>query len=559
MKWLKRSHSKMFKLFTQESKTIVGGAFLIAVSSILSRILGLFRDRLLVSRFGVSDALDAYYASFQIPNFLFALLILGTLSVAFIPVFTEYVAKDRREDAWHMTNSILTIVGVVMGVLCLALSIGAHKLVPVIAPGFEGEKLALTIALTRVMMLSPFIFALSAVLTSVLNAHKRFLAASLAPLLYNASIIFGIVVLAKPFGVLGVAYGAILGAVLHFLVQLPAVIALGWRSRFVFDAKHEGVREVGRLFLPRIFGIDISQISQFIGTAIGTTFGVGAPALFNLAMNIAAVPVGVVAIPFAMAAFPALSEAAARNDRDAFRSTFSMTLRQILFFLVPLTTLAFVLRFQIVRVLIGAKTLSWNDTRLSAAALALAVLTLALQGLAPVLARAFYALKNTWIPVVISLVAMLANVLATFAIKGWLSTASGRSTVWIWLSLYGVDDVRVLALTLAYSVASIVQVALLFYFLRLKFGRLGAASIFHALWKFAVGAVVAGWIASKIVQSGMQTVGTRGLGSVFLEAAAASLAGFGAYVLLLRLLRSEELASMTRMLEKRFTRLRTHS
>lgn len=306
----------MFKLFTQESKTIAGGAFLIAVSSILSRILGLFRDRLLVSRFGVSDALDAYYASFQIPNFLFALLILGTLSVAFIPVFTEYVAKDRREDAWHMTNSILTIVGVVMGVLCLALSIGAHKLVPVIAPGFEGEKLALTIALTRVMMLSPFIFALSAVLTSVLNAHKRFLAASLAPLLYNASIIFGIVVLAKPFGVLGVAYGAILGAVLHFLVQLPAVIALGWRSRFVFDAKHEGVREVGRLFLPRIFGIDISQISQFIGTAIGTTFGVGAPALFNLAMNIAAVPVGVVAIPFAMAAFPALSEAAARNDRD---------------------------------------------------------------------------------------------------------------------------------------------------------------------------------------------------------------------------------------------------
>ncbi|MFA5853926.1 MAG: murein biosynthesis integral membrane protein MurJ [Patescibacteria group bacterium] len=542
----------MFKLFTQESKTIAGGAFLIAVSSILSRVLGLFRDRLLVSRFGVSDALDAYYASFQIPNFLFALLILGTLSVAFIPVFTEYVAKDKREDAWRMTNSILTIVGVVMGVLCLALSIGASKLVPLIAPGFTGEKLELTISLTRVMMLSPFVFALSAVLTSVLNAHKRFLAASLAPLLYNASIIFGIVVLSKPFGVLGVAYGAILGAVLHFLVQLPAVIALGWRSHFVFDTKHEGVREVGRLFLPRIFGIDISQISQFIGTAIGTTFGVGAPALFNLAMNIAAVPVGVVAIPFAMAAFPALSEAAARNDREAFRTTFSMTLRQILFFLVPLTTLAFVLRLQIVRVLIGAETLSWNDTRLSAAALALAVLTMSLQGLAPLLARAFYALKNTWIPVVISLAAMMANIVATFAIKGWLSGTSGRATTWLWLSLFSIDDVRVLALTAAYSIASIVQVTLLFYFLRRKFGRLGASGIFRALGKYLVGAVVASWVASKILQPGAQTIDTRGLASVFTEATLASLAGFAAYLLVLRLLRSEELQTVFGMVRRKF-------
>ena len=546
----------MFKLFTQESKTIAGGAFLIAVSSILSRILGLFRDRLLVSRFGVSDALDAYYASFQIPNFLFALLILGTLSVAFIPVFTEYVAKDKREDAWRMTNSILTIVGVVMGVLCLALSIGAHKLVPVIAPGFEGEKLQLTIALTRVMMLSPFVFALSAVLTSVLNAHKRFLAAALAPLLYNASIIFGIVVLSKPFGVLGVAYGAILGAVLHFLVQLPAVVALGWRSRFVFDTKHEGVREVGRLFLPRIFGIDISQISQFIGTAIGTTFGVGAPALFNLAMNIAAVPVGVVAIPFAMAAFPALSEAAARGDREAFRSAFSATLRQILFFLVPLTTLAFVLRLQIVRVLIGAETLSWNDTRLSAAALALAILTMSLQGLAPLLARAFYALKNTWIPVAISLAAMTANIITTFVLKDWLSGEGGRATAWLWLALFGVDDVRVLALTAAFSIASIVQVTLLFYFLRRKFGRIGASGIFRALGKYALGAFAASWAAAWVLRPGAQTVDTRSLGSVFTEAALATLAGFAAYLLVLRLLKSEELDTVIGMVRRKFDRSR---
>ncbi len=541
----------IFARFHRESKTIAGAALLIGVSSVLSRVLGLFRDRLLVSRFGVSDALDAYYASFQIPNFLFALLILGTLSVAFIPVFAEYLAKDEREDAWRMTNSILTIAGTVMGVLCLALSIGAAKLVPLVAPGFTGEKLAETISLTRVMMLSPFIFALSAVLTSVLNAHKRFLAASLAPLLYNASIIFGVVVLSKPFGVVGVAYGAILGALLHFLVQVPAVVALGWKAHFVFDTKHPGVREVGRLFVPRIFGIDISQLSQFIGTAIGTTFGVGAPAIFNLAMNIGAVPVGVVAIPFAMAAFPALSEAAARGDRSAFRATFSVTFRQILFFLVPLTTMAFVLRFQIVRVLIGAKTLEWNDARLTAGAFALAVLTLALQGLAPLLARAFYALKNTWIPVVISAAAMTVNIAATFAIKSWLSETGGRATAHLWLYLFGVDDVRVLALTAAFSIASFAQVALLFFVLRKKFGRLDGKAILRAIGKYVVGAVVAGYVASLVIQPGMQSIDTRSLGSVFFEASCASVAGLAAYLSALALLKSEELSAMIGMIRRK--------
>ncbi len=544
----------MFKTLNRESKTIAGAALLIGVSSVLSRILGLFRDRLLVARFGVSDELDAYYASFQIPNFLFALLILGTLSVAFIPVFTEYLAKEKREDAWRMTNSILTIAAMVMGALCLVLSLGASKLVPVVAPGFTGEKLAQTIALTRVMMLSPFIFALSAVLTSALNAHKRFLAASLAPLLYNASIIFGVVALSKPFGVVGVAYGAIIGAILHFLVQVPAVLSLGWRPKFVFDAGHPGVREVGRLFLPRIFGIDISQLSQFIGTAIGTTFGVGAPAIFNLAMNIAAVPIGVVAIPFAMAAFPTLSDAAARNDRTTFRRTFSMTLRQILFFLVPLTLLAFVLRLQIVRILIGARTLGWNDARLAAATFALAVLTLALQGLAPLLARAFYALKNTWIPVAISAAAMTANVIATFAIKAWLSERGGSATAHLWLGLFGVDDVRVLALTAAFSIASFVQVALLFIILRQKFGRLDGTGIFRATCKYILGAGAAAWVAAWVLRPGLQTIDTRSLGSVFAEATYASLAGFAVYFIILRLLRSEELVTVSAMIRRRFSK-----
>ena len=543
------------KLFDQESKTIAGAALLIGVSSVVSRLLGLFRDRLLVARFGVGDELDAYYASFQVPNFLFALLVLGTLSVAFIPVFTEYLAKGRREEAWRMTNSILSIVGVAMGGLSLGLSIGAPWLVPAIAPGFSGEKLELTIALTRVMMLSPFVLALSAVFSSVLNSNRRFLAVAFAPPLYNAAIIFGILFLSKPFGVVGVAYGAIIGTVLHLLVQVPPALALGWKPRFVVDAKHPGVREVGGLFLPRVFGIDISQLSQFVGTAIGTTFGVGAPAIFNLAMNIAAVPLGVFAIPFSIAAFPALSEAAARGDRASFRDTFAATFRQILFFLIPLSAMAFVLRVHIVRVLIGARSLGWHETRLAAAALGLFALSLAFQGLAPLLARAFYALKNTLIPVLISAGAMAVNVFAIFALKAWLSTGPGAATAWLWLGLFGVDDVRVLSLAAAFSLASVVQVVLLAYVLRRKFGRIGGAGIVRAFAKFFLGAAAGSWVAWQVVQPGVMTLEARGSVSVFKEASLASLLGLGAYVLVLRLLRSEELMAIAGALRRRFLKL----
>lgn len=543
------------KLFNQESKTIAGAAFIIGASAVLSRVLGLIRDRLLVSRFGLGDSLDAYYASFQVPNFLFALLVLGTLSVAFIPVFTGHLAKGKHEAAWRMTNSILSIIIVVMGGLCLVLSLGAAWLVPLIAPGFTGEKLELTVMLTRVMMLSPFFFALSAVLSSVLSSFKRFVTVSVAPMLYNASIIFGIAVLSKPFGIMGVAYGAIIGAVLHLSIQLPSVLALGWRGKFRLNVEDDGVREVGKLFLPRVFGIDISQISQFVGTAISTTFGMGIPAIFNLAMNIAGVPIGAIAIPFAIAAFPNLSEAIARGDREAFTNTFASTFRQILFFLFPLSAMAIVLRVHILRVVIGARGLSWDDTRLAAAAFALFVISLTLQGLTPLLARAFYALKNTWIPVLISAGAMTIQIAAIFGLKAWLESGSGASTAWIWLGLYGVDEVRVLALPLAFSIASLAQVSMLIFLLRRKFGRIGGSGIFKAFGKFLIGSAVAAIVASMIVSPFVRTLDTRGFFPVLGDATLASAAGFAAYGLVLWLLKSEELSAILSAFRRRFLKV----
>lgn len=543
------------KLFNQESKTIAGAALLIGASAILSRALGLIRDRMLVGRFGAGDELDAYFAAFQIPNLLFSLLVVGTLSVAFIPVFTGYIARKREAEAWHVANAVLTAALAVMGAICLVLILLAPALTRLVAPGFEGEKFDLTVRLTRVMMLSPLLFSVSAALSSVLNSYRRFAAVAMAPLLYNGAIIFGIVALSKPFGMLGVAWGAILGAALHALVQVPVARSLGWRFRPALDLKSEGVREIGRLFLPRVFGVDVAQFSQLLGAVIGTTLATGSVSLFSLAINIAAVPIGAFAIPFAIAAFPALSDAAARGDRDAFRGVFASTFRQVLFFLIPLSALAFILRVHVVRVVIGSSGLTWDELRLAAASLGLFVLALAFQGLAPLLARAFYALKDTVVPVLVSFVALAANLAAAFALKAWLGTTAGKATAWLWLGIYALDDVRVLALAMAFSIASFVQVVLLMFILRRKFGRIGGTGIFRAFGKFFLGAAAAAWAASAVITPGLQDIDTRPFASVFGEAVLATLAGLGAYGLVLWLLKSEELMSIVDAVRGRLFRI----
>ena len=504
----------MLKILSAEQKTITAAALLIGASSLLSRLLGVVRERLLVGTFGVGDTLDAYYAAFQIPNFLFNLLILGTLSAAFIPVFTVYL-EEKRNEAWRIAASVLNITILVMGGLSVVLYAATPGLVRLVAPGFDGEKLELASDLTRLMLLSPFLFSISAVFGGILTSFRRFLVLSLAPLLYNASIIGGIVFLAPRYGIHGVALGVVVGAGLHALVQIPVAASLGFRFNMALDFTHRGVREIGRLFLPRIFGIDITQISLLVGTIIGSTLAVGSVALFNLATNIEMVALGVFGIPFAVAAFPALSAAAARKSKSDFLQAFSSTARQILFFLLPISAMTVVLRAQVVRLIIGTRQISWDDTRLAAAALALFALTLVFQGLTPLLSRSFYALKNTWTPVAVSGVSMIANVAAAYGFLGWLARdlPAGRKAVEPvtalqgLLRLQGIADIRMLALPLAFSVAALVQAIVLAFILRRKmkhfdgwriavaFVKIGASSLFAALATYA-GLYVAEGLAS---------------------------------------------------------------
>lgn len=541
-------------VFSAEQKTITAAALLIGASSLVSRLLGVVRERLLVGEFGVGDTLDAYYAAFQIPNFLFNLLILGTLSAAFVPVFTDYL-EEKRNEAWRIAASVLNITIVVMGGLSVVLYILTPLLMNVVAPGFVGEKLRLASELTRLMLLSPFLFSISAVFGGILTSFRRFLVLSLAPLVYNVSIIMGIVVLAPRYGIRGVALGVVFGAALHALIQIPVAASLGFRFQPLFDFANRGVRQIGRLFVPRIFGIDITQISLLVGTIIGSTLAVGSVALFNLATNIETVALGVFGIPFAVAVFPALSRAAAKKSRADFIRAFSSTARQILFFLLPISAMTIVLRAHIVRLVIGTRQISWDDTRLAAAALALFAITLAFQGLTPLLSRTFYALKNTWIPVVVSGVSVIANVGAAFGFLGLLDReARVHTAIQGLLRLQDVADIRMLALPIAFSVAAVVQTVLLGIILRNKLHHFDGRRISVAFLKigissfFAAFATYAGLYAAESLAGGRTFVGL--LSQFFI----ASILGFLAFFGISLFLRTEETTLFLAILRKKFFR-----
>ncbi|OGZ33366.1 MAG: murein biosynthesis integral membrane protein MurJ [Candidatus Portnoybacteria bacterium RBG_13_41_18] len=542
---------KIFSFLNGQSKSIASAAILLGAASLASKFLGMIRERLLVGAFGAGDNLDAYFAAFQIPNFAFNLLVSATLSVAFIPVFCEYLNRDKRE-AWKIASSVLNLMIIIMGFLSLIFFIFAPQLVKIISPGYSGEKYDLTLNLTRILLLSPWFFSISAIFSAILNSFRSFVLVAIAPLVYNLSIIAGILFLAPIWGIYGVAVGVVGGAFLHILVQVPGVKKIGFVWQAIIDYADRGVKTIFKLIIPRILSIDISQISQLIGTIIGSTLMVGSVAIFNLIYNIEAVPIGVFAVSFVVSAFPNLSHAIARQDKASFKNDFSYTVRQILFFLLPLAILTFIFRAQIVRLIIGTSNLTWDETRLASGVLAIFAVSFIFQGIGPLLSRAFFALKNTITPLVVSLFSILINLSATFIFLLLLDNNSGFTRFLIsTLKLDGLSDIRALALPFGFSVASIFYAVALLLFLRNKFGYLDGKKIFISFLKYLLAGLIAGFVGYAGLYFIEPFINTLTFLGILIQLVFATIIALAAFTIVALLLRSEEMVSFVNSIERK--------
>ncbi|MCX6811387.1 MAG: murein biosynthesis integral membrane protein MurJ [Candidatus Berkelbacteria bacterium] len=518
--------------FTARNSVALASVYL-AFFALLSRILGIFRDRLFAARFGAGNELDAYFAAFRIPDFIFNLLIIGALSAAFIPVFTRYLTRNHEDEAFKISNSVTNLVVLLWIVVALIIFIFARPILGLLVPGFNAEKLGLTVSLTRIMLLSPLFFGISAVAGSMLNSFRRFFSFALAPVLYNLGIIAGAIFLTPKFGVYGLAMGVVFGAFLHMLLQQINAYMLGYRYQRILDLKHPGVRRIIKLALPRILGMAVDQIDLFVQTLIGSLLIVGTVAAFNFANNLASLPVGLFGVALATAVFPTLAEKAGlRRDSD-FVYEFSRVARVILFLTIPTSAMIILLRAQIVRLVLGTGNFSWHDTRLTFGILGFLAISIFAFALIPLLARAFYAFEDTRTPVYIGITSVVIDIILAL-------TFVGKINIGIDLGPQG--------LALAYSISTIIQMLLLFIFLQRKLKIIDFKSIFLSILKFGIATLfmipAVQW--SKFAISPFIRTDT-GVG-ILIQALVAILVGIISYSIVAFILRCDEFRLVVRYL-----------
>lgn len=549
---------KIISKVNSQSQSITSAAVVIGGLSLVSRFLGIFRDRVLAGQFGAGDVLDAYYAAFRLPDLVYNLLIVGAVSAGLIPVFTSLLARHHEKDAWKLINSILNLLSIMLLVVCILLFISAPWLVPLITPGFAPEKMDLVVGLSRIMFLSPLFLGLSAIFSSVLQSYRKFLIYSLAPIFYNLGIIFGALYLVKPLGVYGLAWGVVIGALAHMTVQLLPIFSVGFKYRFDFNWRDKNVLAVARMMVPRTVSLAISQINFVIITIIASTLAAGSLTIFNLSNNLQSFPLGIFGVSLGVAALPVLSAMVAQKKTKDFIRTLSATLRQILFFIVPISVLLYVLRAQIVRVILGSGNFNWYDTRLTAACLAIFCLGLFAQGAYPLIIRGFYALHNTKTPFYIGLATMAVNIAALFIFRSifsfdnWFSF--GATAILRLSDLWGMVDFRVLALPAAITASSIFELAVLMVALRNRIGNLDGRRIADSTLRIVFASLGGGILAYCLLQYLDLYLPTEKFWGIFSQGLISGLAGIIGYVALGYVLKLEEMYTFMGSLKKKLFR-----
>lgn len=504
--------------------SVAASAFVIASASLGSRLLGVFRDRILAGQFGAGNVLDVYYAAFRIPDLIYNLIIVGALSAGFIPVFIaerqrSQAVSGRRATHWYLVNAVLSIAFAGLVLISVVLAFTVTRLTPWITPGFDAAKMAAVAKLSRIMFFSPVLLGVSAIIGGVLQSHRRFFAFALAPISYNIGIILGALFLVPWWGVSGLAWGVVLGAGLHLAVQFPSALRLGWRMQWVWDLRFPGVREIGRLMVPRTLALGVTQLNLLILTVLASYLTTGSVAVFNLATNLGMVPVALVGISYALAVFPVMAETAGHHD-ELFRETFARTVRQILFFVVPATILMILLRAQIVRAILGSGAFDWTDTVLTFEALRWLAVSLFAQAIIPLLVRAFYAHHDTRTPLIVGAIGDLT----TLGVSFWL-----------------IDGYGVIGLAMAFSARAVVQALGLWVTLHWRIGDLGERGVVRALRQFTVAGVALAFVAQGIKIGLGQLTGTKTLAAIVLQGGVAAVSGLVAYGLVLLLWGSAEL------------------
>lgn len=512
---------RAFRYLSSEVRGLQAAAYVLAVSALLSSLLALARDRLLAHVFGASTTLDVYYASFRIPDMLFVAL--GALVSVYIliPEITRRSGPAQRD----YIDTIVAGFSMFAVLVSLALFAMTPFIVPRIFPGLAAAGAAdQLVLLTRIMLLQPVLLGLSNIAAAITQTRYRYALYSLSPLLYNLGIIIGIIGLYPRFGIIGLAWGVVAGALMHLAVQLPSAVADGFFRRIPLLRDVPALRHTVMISVPRALALSMTQLSLLALTALAALLSPGSVAVFMLAFNLQSVPLSIVGASYSVAAFPTLAAALSRGARAEFVSHVVTAARYVLFWSLPCSALILVLRAHIVRVILGSGAFDWSDTRLTAAAFAVLAFSLAAQGILLLLIRAYYAAGQTAVP----LIASAAVAAGTIALSSMglvtLTVPHLLTTVEQFLRVEDIAGSAIVALAIAFSVSNIAGAALLALHFEYRFG-----GFFAGMWRpfaeSALAALTAGVVAHFFLSLVSSFDASFTAMSIFVQGFTAGLAG----------------------------------
>ena len=462
-----------------EKRNITKAAGIMSVATFISRVLGYVKDMILAVYFGATGLSDTFFVAFRIPNLLRELFAEGSMSSAFIPVLTEYQAKNGKDEAKRLVRITFTFIMIFVGLICLIGIIFAPSIVTAIAPGFLNmpEKFSLTVLLTRAMFPFLLFISLAALIMGALNSRRVFFIPALAPAMLNVSIIVTVISLASKMEqpIIAVAIGVALGGFVQFAFQIPSFLKNGYSLNPEYDFRHPGLKKMSILMLPATMGMAVAQINIFISTILASYLAAGSITYLYYSMRLVQFPVGIFGVAMGMAVLPTLSEHALKGDYDKLRDDFSFALRLLFFITIPAMAWLIALREPIVNILFQRGKFDYAATAGTADALLFYSIGIwAIVGVRIVTAS-FYSMQDTKTPIKILVVTVMTNII---------------------LSLILMRPLKHSGLALANALASTVNFLLLFYFLRKKLERLGAKRIIKSFLKIAFASIamgIAGW------------------------------------------------------------------
>lgn len=529
----------------------VGGmhqaAYVLAAFAFLSQLLALVRDRLFAAEFGASHTLDVYYAAFRIPDLLFATTASLLSLYALLPVLSRLAQEDEERMVAFLRQTLLLFFAG-MGVISFAAFVCTPWILQVIVPGITDPNLA---TLTRILLLQPIFLGASNILASLTQVRHRFLLYSISPLLYNLGVIAGIMLLYPALGISGLAWGVVLGALLHAAVQLPFFMVERSSESLPFA---QSVRELGKvlaLSIPRTLTLSAGQFSLIILTALASFMAPGSIAIFTFGWSLQAVPLTIIGVSYSVAAFPTLSKLYAGGYAGEFVRHIEVALRHILFWAIPATVLIVVLRAQLVRVILGSGAFDWSATRLTAAALALFALSLLAQSASMLIARAYYAAGDTVKPFYFGLVTVAVTVCSAL---GFIAVFQGsylwRDTLETMLRVENLAGTTVLVLALSFTIGAWAGFAAGVVSLCRDFAISLRSLLKLSYQSFA--AAVLGGAAAYLALSGMgEVVDINTSAGILLQGLVGGVCGLAASAAALALLKNQEIAEVYQALRNR--------